>query len=194
MPDKPVLRGWIHAAATPLALAATAVLACHAPTAPAVISTMVFALCAVTLFTISAVYHLGTWSPHARTVLRDVDHADILFLVAAGGVMYTLGGPVYGLKRPDPWPRVFGFHEIFHSLTVIAFTCQFIAVWLVVRGAGLSADGPLLRGRPPPTWAPSPAIDAQPTVIHRLCRCVALRRSGKGSAPGVVAATRPVQD
>jgi hemolysin III len=55
-------------------------------------------------------------------------------LLAVGGVLYTLGGIIYGLRQPDPWPRVFGFHEVFHSLTVAAFTCQFIAVWLVVRG------------------------------------------------------------
>ena len=206
---KPLLRGWIHAGAAPIALTALVVLICRAPTAPAVISTGAFAISAVTLFTVSAVYHLGRWSSRVREVLRSVDHADILFLiagtytpfsvlvlrggarvavlcvvwaaavlgvvfrvawtglprwiyvalylalgwvavpvlpqllrgarpaalvlVAVGGVMYTLGGLVYGLKRPDPWPKVFGFHEIFHTFTVVAFVCQYIAVWLVLR-------------------------------------------------------------
>jgi hemolysin III len=53
-------------------------------------------------------------------------------LVAAGGVLYTLGGLAYGLKRPDPWPRIFGFHEIFHACTVAAFVCQYIAISLIV--------------------------------------------------------------
>jgi hemolysin III len=202
------MRGWIHAVTAPLALAALVVLACRAPTVPGAISVGVFAVTAVTLFTVSAVYHLGTWSPRVRLVLRSVDHADILLLiagtytpvavlalhgaarviilcvvwaaavlgavfrvawtglprwvyvplyvglgwaavfvlpqllrgtepaalvlVAAGGVLYTLGGLAYGLKRPDPWPRIFGFHEIFHACTVAAFVCQYIAISLIV--------------------------------------------------------------
>ena len=60
----------------------------------------------------------------------------MLSLAVAGGALYTMGGLVYGLKRPDPWPRVFGFHEIFHACTVAAFACQYIAIWLIVRQAG----------------------------------------------------------
>jgi hemolysin III len=56
-------------------------------------------------------------------------------LLAAGGACYTLGGLVYGLRRPDPSPRWFGFHEVFHSLTVIAFVCQYVAASLVVYRA-----------------------------------------------------------
>ena len=52
----------------------------------------------------------------------------LLWLVAAGGIAYTLGALVYGLKRPNPSPRWFGFHEIFHSLTVVGFTCHYVAV------------------------------------------------------------------
>jgi hemolysin III len=54
----------------------------------------------------------------------------VLVLVATGGVLYTLGGVVYGLKRPDPWPRWFGFHEVFHAFTVAAFVCHYVAVSL----------------------------------------------------------------
>ena len=52
----------------------------------------------------------------------------ILWLVIAGGLAYTLGAAVYGTKRPNPSPRYFGFHEIFHALTVVGFTCHYIAV------------------------------------------------------------------
>jgi hemolysin III len=56
-------------------------------------------------------------------------------LIAVGGAAYTVGGVVYGLKRPNPSPRWFGFHEIFHSLTVVGFVCQYIAASLVVYRA-----------------------------------------------------------
>ena len=54
----------------------------------------------------------------------------IVWLVAAGGLAYTLGAVVYGMKRPNPSPRWFGFHEIFHALTVVGYTCHFVAVAL----------------------------------------------------------------
>lgn len=52
----------------------------------------------------------------------------VVILVIAGGLAYTLGALVYGLKRPNPSPRWFGFHEIFHVGTVIGYTCHAIAV------------------------------------------------------------------
>ena len=210
-PAKPLLRGWIHAVAAPAALAAVVVLSWRAPTIEATASVAVFAASAVMLFTISAVYHLGTWSPRAWDALRSIDHANILIFIAgtytpvavltlhgtarlailivvwtaailgavfrvawtglprwvyvplyaglgwaavfvlpqllhgagavalsltvAGGVVYTLGGLTYGLRRPDPWPTVFGFHEVFHACTVAAFACQYIAISLIVSRA-----------------------------------------------------------
>jgi hemolysin III len=53
-------------------------------------------------------------------------------LIIVGGLIYTFGGIVYGLKRPDPWPRTFGYHEVFHLCTVVAATCHMVAVWLAV--------------------------------------------------------------
>ena len=53
-------------------------------------------------------------------------------LIGAGGIVYTIGGIVYGLQRPDPRPLVFGFHEVFHLCTVVAATCHMVAVWLAV--------------------------------------------------------------
>jgi hemolysin III len=55
-----------------------------------------------------------------------------LVLIAVGGVIYTLGAVVYGLKRPDPWPGTFGFHEVFHLCTLIAALCHYVAIWLAV--------------------------------------------------------------
>jgi hemolysin III len=52
-------------------------------------------------------------------------------LTLAGGVLYTAGGIVYGLKRPDPRPAWFGFHEVFHALTVAAWACHYIAISLL---------------------------------------------------------------
>jgi hemolysin III len=52
----------------------------------------------------------------------------IFTLICVGGALYTLGGVVYGFKRPDPWPRWFGFHEVFHSFTVLAFVAHYTGV------------------------------------------------------------------
>lgn len=49
-------------------------------------------------------------------------------LVLAGGVAYTAGALVYAFRRPNPYPRVFGFHEIFHVLVIGAVACQYSAV------------------------------------------------------------------
>ena len=59
----------------------------------------------------------------------------IVTLIAVGGVLYTLGALVYGIKRPNPSPRWFGFHEIFHTLTVAAFVVHYIAASMSVYGA-----------------------------------------------------------
>ena len=54
----------------------------------------------------------------------------VLVLIAVGGVLYILGGVVYGFRRPDPWPRWFGFHEVFHSFTVLAFVAHYVGISL----------------------------------------------------------------
>ncbi|WP_327287731.1 PAQR family membrane homeostasis protein TrhA [Streptomyces sp. NBC_01198] len=54
----------------------------------------------------------------------------VVVLVIAGGLLYTAGALVYGLKRPDPWPRWFGFHEVFHALTLAAFSAHYTAILL----------------------------------------------------------------
>lgn len=49
-------------------------------------------------------------------------------LIALGGLLYTVGGVVYALKRPNPWPATFGFHEVFHAFTVLGAAAHFAAV------------------------------------------------------------------
>lgn len=202
---KPKLRGWLHAATTPLALAAGIVLIVLSPTLSTRIGSAVFAVSALLLFTVSAIYHRGTWSPRTQAFLKRFDHSNIFGLIAGsytpftlilvptpgrwiflsviwgcavagmafrifwshaprllytlvylglgwaaifyahdfvsggaavttliivGGGLYTLGGLVYGLKWPDPSPRWFGFHEIFHTLTIVAFVCHYVAASL----------------------------------------------------------------
>lgn len=56
--------------------------------------------------------------------------AAVLILIVAGGLLYSAGAVVYALQRPDPSPRWFGFHEVFHALTVAAFTAHYIAISL----------------------------------------------------------------
>ena len=57
-------------------------------------------------------------------------------LILVGGACYTVGAVVYAVRRPDPFPTVFGFHEIFHLLVVVAAACQFLAVLAAVRVIG----------------------------------------------------------
>ena len=54
-------------------------------------------------------------------------------LIAVGGGLYSIGAVVYALQRPDPWPRVFGFHEVFHAFVIAAAVCHFVAMagWVV---------------------------------------------------------------
>jgi hemolysin III len=57
-------------------------------------------------------------------------------LLAAGGLAYTAGALVYARRRPDPAPAVFGYHELFHALTLVAVACQYVAIaFFVVRVA-----------------------------------------------------------
>ncbi|MBB6626989.1 hemolysin III family protein [Nocardioides sp. KIGAM211] len=209
---KPKLRGWIHLGTAPLALAAGIVLVALSPTSQTRLGSAVFSLSALILFTVSAIYHRGTWSPRTWAFLRRFDHANIfvliagsytpltlillegrqrvwllstvwtcailgvlfrvfwtdaprwlyvplyigmgwaalfflpgfidgassvlgvgvgtavLVLVGTGGALYTLGAVVYGFKRPNPWPQWFGFHEIFHSFTILAFVTHYVGI------------------------------------------------------------------
>jgi hemolysin III len=54
------------------------------------------------------------------------------WLLLLGGVAYTAGAVVYALKRPDPWPRVFGYHEVFHMFTVLGAGLHLATIGLIV--------------------------------------------------------------
>ena len=58
-------------------------------------------------------------------------NAAMMILVLVGGLLYTAGAVIYGVKKPNPFPGRFGFHEIFHTLTVLAFLCHWAAVLLI---------------------------------------------------------------
>ncbi len=76
-------------------------------------------------------YLLLGWA--AVLYMGDLFAADaaMMVLVIAGGLAYTAGAVIYGMKKPNPVPGVFGFHEIFHALTVIAFLCHWTGILLV---------------------------------------------------------------
>ncbi|QBR90727.1 hemolysin III family protein [Microbacterium sp. dk485] len=203
---KPTWRGWIHAATFPIAVVAGVVLISLAQGAPAKWASAVFMVTSMMLFGSSALYHRFNWKPRTLAVLKRIDHANIMLLIAGtytplavlalptqktiillsvvwggaivgilfrvfwlhaprwlyvalylalgwaavmylfdlfdanatmmtlvliGGLLYTAGAVVYALKRPNPWPGHFGFHEIFHVCTVLAFLCHWAASLLI---------------------------------------------------------------
>ena len=60
-----------------------------------------------------------------------------LILIASGGLLYTAGAVIFALGRPNPWPRTFGFHEIFHVFVILAAVAHFVAMagWIVSHEA-----------------------------------------------------------
>ena len=73
---------------------------------------------------------LGWVSVIATPQILDRAGIAAVILLATGGLAYTAGAVVYALGRPDPAPKVFGFHEIFHVLVLVAATAHFVAVAL----------------------------------------------------------------
>jgi hemolysin III len=55
-----------------------------------------------------------------------------LVLLVVGGALYSVGGVLYGLRWPNPWPTTFGHHEFFHACTAVAAICHYIAMWFAV--------------------------------------------------------------
>lgn len=203
---KPSWRGWIHAGTFPVAIATGVVLIALAHGAPGKWAAAVFMATSLLLFGNSAVYHRFNWGPRTKAVLKRIDHANILLLIAGtytplavlalppqkgllllvvvwsgtvlgilfrvfwinaprwlyvalylalgwaavmymvdllnanvammvlvcvGGLLYTVGAVIYAMKKPNPWPGKFGFHEIFHVCTVLAFLCHWTACLLI---------------------------------------------------------------
>ena len=203
---KPTWRGWIHAGTFPVAIAAGIVLIALADGAAAKWACAIFMATSVLLFGNSALYHRFNWGPRTKAVLKRIDHANIMLLIAGtytpiavlalppqkgtvllvlvwtgallgilfrvfwinaprwlyvalylllgwaavmylvdlleanvammvlviiGGLLYTGGAVCSALKKPNPWPGRFGFHEIFHVCTVLAFLCHWTACLLI---------------------------------------------------------------
>ena len=76
-----------------------------------------------------AVFYFGPLLQHAG--------AAVMTWVVIGGALYSLGAIVYGTKRPNISPRWFGFHEVFHALTILAFTAHFVAASLALTGPAI---------------------------------------------------------
>jgi len=77
-----------------------------------------------------AVFYFGPLLQHAG--------AAVMTWVVIGGALYSLGALVYGIKRPNISPRWFGFHEVFHALTILAFTAHFVAASLALTGPSVA--------------------------------------------------------
>ena len=71
----------------------------------------------------------------AVAILPDILHnggvADLV-LLAAGGLIYSVGAVFYAMRRPNPWPTVFGHHEFFHACTLLAALCHHVAVYFAL--------------------------------------------------------------
>ncbi|HQY98682.1 MAG TPA: hemolysin III family protein [Propionicimonas sp.] len=208
VPDKPLLRGWLHLGMSVLVVLGGVLLLVLAPGVLGKAGSAVWLAGAMILFGMSAIYHIGHWSPSVKATLRRLDHANIFIFIAAtytplalvllpgpeaaallaliwtvavvgvsvrmfwqtaprwldvvcylllgwagigwlpafwvnggptiviligvGGLVYSLGALVYARKWPDPSPKWFGFHEIFHACTIVAALCHFAAIALAV--------------------------------------------------------------
>ena len=206
-PPTPLLRGWSHLVAiVPAAIAATVLVLSGPRDAGQRAALALYGTALILLFTVSALYHRGPWSPRVRAVWRRVDHANIFLMIAAtytavvvilldgpmriallaavwvaagtgivlsvlplklprgvyvglylltgwiaivvlptmiqrvssvalvallaGGGLYSLGALAYAFRRPRLWPRVFGYHEVFHLLVIAATALFFTFVAL----------------------------------------------------------------
>ncbi len=205
VPRKPLLRGWIHAAFTPVVFVLGLIAMLAAPSPELRIACAVYGATGLLLFGVSGIYHRSYWSPRFTSFLRRFDHCNIALLIAGtytplalalleeptalliiiwgcaagliafrliwmgaprwlytplyivmgciavaylpvfwpvspgatvmlavGGAAYIGGAVVYALRRPALAPLHFGFHEVFHSCTVIGFVCHYIAIMLAM--------------------------------------------------------------
>ncbi len=93
------------------------------PTAPKLLRTAIYVA-------------LGWASLPLVPALASVLGSRALVLLAAGGALYTVGAVIYATRRPDPFPRVFGYHEVFHALVIAAAALHFVVNAGVVRALG----------------------------------------------------------
>jgi hemolysin III len=78
-----------------------------------------------------ALYIALGWAAMAYIVDIFAASPETMTLVVVGGLLYTGGAVMYALKRPNPWPGHFGFHELFHVCTVLAFLCHWVAILIL---------------------------------------------------------------
>jgi hemolysin III len=69
--------------------------------------------------------------PHGLVIIDALGY-QTLALLAAGGVLYSLGGLAYATRTPDPIPGIFGHHEVFHCMVLAAAVCHYLAIWQLV--------------------------------------------------------------
>jgi hemolysin III len=207
---KPRLRGRLHQIAFIVWIPAGTALVALGRTALARTAAAIYSVCVLTLYGVSASYHRLPWSPHARRIMRRLDHSSIFILIAgsytplsllalhhawrisilatvwgvalagivlkvaridkmdrlgmvlyialgwtalvampqilrnlstasavllfAGGILYTVGAIFFALHRPDPNPRVFGYHEVWHSMVIGGTLCHYVMVMLLAVG------------------------------------------------------------
>ncbi len=62
-------------------------------------------------------------------------------LLAGGGLLYTVGAVSLAVRRPDPFPLVFGYHEVWHALTIAAGLCNFLLIWSLVTASSPGHPG-----------------------------------------------------
>lgn len=205
---RPMLRGWSHAAAAPVAMLGTIVLWRSAATTSARVTATIFGACLAGLYVASSIYHVPSWSARMREILGRIDATMIVLtivgtftpvayhaldggwrtasltvawvvaviaigiivspikvprwvhavsalaigwlavvpftqiagtlpaagsgLILLGGVLYTLGALAYITRWPDPAPRWFGYHEIFHLFVIAASVVHWLAIWRYV--------------------------------------------------------------
>jgi hemolysin III len=85
----------------------------------------------------NALYIALGWVAVAATpqLIRHLSLTELV-LIAVGGVLFTVGAVFLLTRWPDPFPRVFGYHEVWHTLVVAAVICHLIAIGSVIDGAG----------------------------------------------------------
>jgi hemolysin III len=83
---------------------------------------------------IALVYLVAGWQAllAIRAYTAALDAAE-LTMIAVGGGLYSVGAIIYAAKRPNPWPAVFGFHEVFHAFVVGGAACHWVALLLLTR-------------------------------------------------------------
>jgi hemolysin III len=210
--EKPLLRGKLHLYASFVALAGGIWLILRSASLETALASVIYSFALISLFAISAIYHVPTWPTQTRLWLKRLDHSAIFILIAgtatpifdaglsgsmksqaltliwtgaalgilqsvfwtkapkafvallcvalgwlgapyllplaplvgtqgmwllvSGGVMYSLGALVYALKRPNLKPGVFGYHELFHALVIVAAGLHYALIFNVITRSG----------------------------------------------------------